>query len=54
MIDPHILRREWKLGGIEAMYPDEDGIVRVVDVKTGVRTLGRSITRLSPLEAYAK
>ena len=48
VIDPDIPRREWKLGLIEAVSPAEDGLVRVIDMKTGGRTVRRSITRLSP------
>ena len=54
VIDPDRLRKEWKLERIEAVYSGEHGLVRVLDVKTCGRTLRRSITRLSPLEAHAE
>ena len=54
VIDPDIARPEWKLRRIEAVYPQEDGLVRVVDVKTGGRTLRTSITTFSPLEVYGE
>ena len=51
VIEPDVPRRHWKLGGIEAVYPGRDGLVRVVDVRTGGVVKRRSISRLSPLEA---
>ena len=50
VIDPDAARREWKVGRIEQVYPGNDELVRVVDVKVGGRVLGRPITRISPLE----
>ena len=44
-------RRHWKLRRIEAVYPGRDGLVRVVDVRTGGVVRRRPISRLSPLEA---
>ena len=35
VIEPDVPRRHWKLGRIEAVYPGRDGLVRVVDVRTG-------------------
>ena len=35
VIEPDLPRRHWKLGRIEAVYPGRDGLVRVVDVRTG-------------------
>ena len=37
------------IGRIEAVYPGQDGLVRVVDVRTGGSVERRPITRLSPL-----
>ena len=51
VIEPDVPRRHWKLGRIEAVYPVRDGLVRVVDVRTGRVVKRRSISRLSPLEA---
>ena len=51
VIEPDVLRRHWKLGRIEAVYPGQDGLVRVVDVRTGGVARRRPISRLSPLEA---
>ena len=50
VIEPYVPRRHWKLGRIEAVYPGRDGLVRVVDVRTGA-VKRRPISRLSPLEA---
>ena len=49
--EPNVLRRHWKLGRIEAVYPGRDGLVRVVDVRTGGVVKQQPISRLSPLEA---
>ena len=43
-------RRDWKVGRIEQVYPGNDGLVRVVDVKVRGRTLRRPISVISPLE----
>ena len=51
VIEPDVPRRNWKLGRIEAVYPGRDGLVRVVDVRTGGAVKRRPISRLSPLEA---
>ena len=51
VIEPDILRRHWKLGQIEAVYPGRDGLVRVVDVRTGGVVKRQPISTLSPLEA---
>ncbi|XP_066585519.1 uncharacterized protein [Prorops nasuta] len=40
---------KWPLGRIIAVHPGEDGLVRVVDVKTASTVLRRPIVRLSPL-----
>ena len=50
-IESNIPRRHWKLGRIEAVYPGRDGLVRVVDVRTGGVVKRRPISRVSPLEA---
>ena len=51
VIEPDVPRRHWKLGRIEAVHPD--GLVRVVDVRTGGVVKRRPIFTfgLSPLEA---
>ena len=49
LIEPDASRPEWKIGRIETMYPGQDGLVRVVDVRTGGSVERRPITRLSPL-----
>ena len=49
LIEPDATRPEWKIGRIEAVYPGQDGLVRVVDVRTGGSVERRPITRLSPL-----
>ena len=35
VIETDVPRTHWKLGQIEAVYPGRDGLVRVVDVRTG-------------------
>jgi hypothetical protein len=50
VIDPDAARREWKVERIKQVYPGNDGLVRVIDVKVGGRVLRRSIIRVSPLE----
>ena len=44
------IKTRWKIGRIEAVYPGQDGLVRVVDMGTGESVVRRPITRLSPLE----
>lgn len=50
VIDPDVRRRDWKVGRIVHTYPGADGLIRVVDVKVGIKILKRPITKLSPLE----
>ena len=42
-IDPSVTRRNWKLGMIEDVYPGEDDMVRVVDVREENKVYRRSI-----------
>ena len=49
-IDPKTPRRTWKIGRIVEVYPGQDGLVRVVDVRIGGRVMRRPIHKLSPLE----
>ena len=51
VIESDIPRRHWKLGRIEAVYPGRDGLVRLVDARTGGVVKRRPVSRLSPLEA---
>jgi len=51
VIEPDLPRRQRKLGRIESVYPGRDGLVRVVDVRTGGVVKRRPISRLSPFEA---
>ena len=51
VIKPDTPRRDWKIGRIKAVYPGHDGLVKVVDVRSGGVLKRRPITRLSPLEA---
>ena len=44
VIDTDMARRDWKVGRIEQVYPGNDGLVRVVDVKVRGRTLRRPIS----------
>ena len=50
VIDADMARRVWKVGRIEQVYPGNDGLVCVVDVKVRGRTLRRPISVISPLE----
>ena len=50
VIEPDVTRRCRKFGRIEAVYPGRDGLVTVVDVRTGGVVKRRSICRLSPLK----
>ena len=50
VIDADMARRDWKVGRIEQVYPGNDGLVRVVDVKVRGRTLRRPISVISSLE----
>ena len=51
VLEPNVPKRHWKLGRVEAVYPGRDGLVRVVDVRTGGVVKRRPISRPSPLEA---
>ena len=51
VIEPYAPRRDWRIGRLEAVYPGQDGLVKVVDVRSGGVVKRRSITILSPLEA---
>ena len=44
VIDTDMARRDWKVGRIEQVYPGNDGLVRMVDVKVRGRTLRRPIS----------
>ena len=43
-------RAKWKLGKILRLYPGEDGIVRVVQLKTSMGIINRPVVKLYPLE----
>lgn len=45
---------KWKLGGIQNLYPDAEGHVRVVDVKTVSGVYKRPITKLCRLPIEQK
>ena len=51
VIKPDTPRRDWKIGRMKVAYPGHDGLVRVVEVRSGGVLKRRTITRLSPLEA---
>ena len=50
-VDAHTPRSTWPLGRVVAVYPAEDGCVRVVDVKIRKRVYRRAINVLIPLES---
>lgn len=45
--DMEIRKGKWPLGLIEAVFPGDDGVVRVVDVRTGNKILRRPVNKLS-------
>ena len=51
VMEPDASRREWKIGRIEAVYLGQDGLVKVVDVRSGGVLKRRPITRPSRLKA---
>jgi hypothetical protein len=50
MIEPNASRGEWPLGRVLEVYPGDDGLVRVVRVKSGNKEYVRPIHRICPLE----
>jgi len=50
-LDPQLRRGEWRTGFVEAVYPGEDGLVRVIDFRTSDGAIyNRGISRVSLLE----
>ncbi|KAF2903292.1 hypothetical protein ILUMI_02903 [Ignelater luminosus] len=49
-IDDKLPRNNWPLGRIVATFPDKNGIVRVVNVKTNCGTLRRPVSKLCRLD----
>ena len=43
-------RTKWKLGKIIRLYPGRDEVVRVVQLKTSLGLLNRTVVKLYPLE----
>ena len=50
IVEPKASRGEWPLGRVIEAYPESDGLVRVVKVKSKNKEYFRSIHRLCPLE----
>ena len=50
VLEEHTPRARWPLGRVQATYPGEDGVVRVVDIKINGKIYRRSVGRLVPLE----
>jgi len=48
--DDELLRRHWPLGRVTATFPDQEGTVRTVEVKTAKNVLMRPIDKLCILE----
>lgn len=53
LADERLPSKEWAIGRIIQMYPGEDGIVRVVKVKTQKGEYNRAIDRVCPLPVEA-
>ena len=51
VIDPDVKRGSWSMGKVIETYPDEDGRVRSVKVKTSSGEYNRPIARLTLLLA---
>lgn len=47
--EDYLPQTQWTLGRVTETYPGEDGIIRVVTVKTGSGLIKRNVKRLSPL-----
>lgn len=45
----HLPPRQWALGRVIKTYPGDDGVVRVVRVKTARGDFDRSIRKFAPL-----
>ena len=50
LVDDTLPRGQWSMGLVTAVYPDQDGNVRQVEVKVGNRFLRRPIVKLCLLE----
>ena len=50
IVDPNARRAEWPLGRITEIFPEKDGLVRVVRVNTKDGEYLRPVHRLCPLE----
>ena len=50
IVEPNASRGEWPLGRVIEAYPGDDGLVRVVKVKTKNKEYLRPVHRLCPLE----
>ena len=46
LYDEHLPRRKWQLGGVTQVFPDANGKVRQVQVKTGSSSFRRPVTKL--------
>ena len=50
MVEPDASRGDWPLGRVTEVYPGEDGLVRVVRVKSRNNEYVRPIHQICPLE----
>ena len=50
LLDPNVPRGPWPMARVEKTYPGQDGLVRVVDVKTSKGLFKRPVTKIVRLE----
>ena len=50
LADSNTPRGQWKMARITKVFPGEDGVVRVAEIKTEARILTRPVTKLCLLE----
>lgn len=50
VVDDHLPPMKWLLGRVVKLYPGEDGVCRVVDIRTKNGIIKRAVSKLSALE----